>query len=660
MQIIEVVVKNFRSFQHEHAVNLSTTEKANLVVVYGENMRGKTTLLQAITWGLYGEARDRDNTPILILDPTEKEQLLSTDAASDGDYSMSVLIRFEHEGQPYLLRRTVESQEKEPSTDDDFVREAELSRDGHQVSAALVEPTIQSILSRDVARFFLFDGEMLADYEHLLKSPDHEATTVKDSIEKILGLPALYASKDLAQLASVVEKKQNTQLRKLKKHHDLVEEAAKLDNAAKALKQDLSLLEKDLQNTREEAEKAQLAVLQMGNVEKDIREKNLLEKQIDQESTKLAENQDAIRHLLAETWWIPVAGVVDRRVADLQEQLVVASEGQEQLRRIRDIQRSLEQGSCDLCGTKLADHQRDELRKHVTQMKLDNIDVDMDADEASLSDMYRRLRTYERFRAPEAVTELTMRERNIQEATLGIADCESHIADIGSRISNRAFGDMQDKTDRWQQLSKRSADLQRAVQETSKQLAQAEAQHQSTQRKLSSLPEADRSLGLEALAYRELEDLFTSVVDDFREGLRAAVGHDASEFFRRLTTEEAYTGLEINKHFGLSLLDSNGNPVPGRSAGAEQIVALSLIGGLNRAAVREGPVVMDTNLGRLDQGHRENVLRFLPQLGRQVVILVHSGELSKDEELSELGLKVARRYEIRRLSETRSEIVELS
>jgi hypothetical protein len=39
------------------------------------------------------------------------------------------------------------------------------------------------------------------------------------------------------------------------------------------------------------------------------------------------------------------------------------------------------------------------------------------------------------------------------------------------------------------------------------------------------------------------------------------------------------------------------------SAGSEQIVALSLIGALNRCATREGPVVMDTPFGRLDRRH---------------------------------------------------------
>jgi hypothetical protein len=40
-------------------------------------------------------------------------------------------------------------------------------------------------------------------------------------------------------------------------------------------------------------------------------------------------------------------------------------------------------------------------------------------------------------------------------------------------------------------------------------------------------------------------------------------------------------------------------------------------------------------------------------------VLVHSGELPKDRELSDLGVRVARRYEVVRRTETSSEIEEL-
>ena len=109
--------------------------------------------------------------------------------------------------------------------------------------------------------------------------------------------------------------------------------------------------------------------------------------------------------------------------------------------------------------------------------------------------------------------------------------------------------------------------------------------------------------------------------------------NDATNIFKQLTTDKTYSGLKINDYFGLTILDLNGNPIPERSAGAEQIVALSLIGALNKNAVRQGPIIMDTPFGRLDPKHRENILKFIPTLSSQVTLLVHGGEVNKERDL---------------------------
>lgn len=47
------------------------------------------------------------------------------------------------------------------------------------------------IMPEQVARFFLFDGELLQEYEELLLEDSDMGSKIKDSIEKILGVPVL-------------------------------------------------------------------------------------------------------------------------------------------------------------------------------------------------------------------------------------------------------------------------------------------------------------------------------------------------------------------------------------------------------------------------------------------------------------------------------------
>lgn len=82
---------------------------------------------------------------------------------------------------------------------------------------------------------------------------------------------------------------------------------------------------------------------------------------------------------------------------------------------------------------------------------------------------------------------------------------------------------------------------------------------------------------------QSLYEIFVQSIDELRSSLRYEVETKASESFRSMTTQAAYQGLKINENYGLNILDHNGGIVELRSAGAEQIVALSLIDGLSRS-----------------------------------------------------------------------------
>ena len=125
----------------------------------------------------------------------------------------------------------------------------------------------------------------------------------------------------------------------------------------------------------------------------------------------------------------------------------------------------------------------------------------------------------------------------------------------------------------------------------------------------------------------DLETIFSQSIERLRDKLRDTVQARADEAFHKMTTQSAYRGLEINRNYGLSIIDDLGRKVTVRSAGAEQVVALSLIDGLNRTGRVAGPVVMDTPFGRLDLKHRDNILTYLPSATSQFVLLVHSGEI---------------------------------
>ena len=154
----------------------------------------------------------------------------------------------------------------------------------------------------------------------------------------------------------------------------------------------------------------------------------------------------------------------------------------------------------------------------------------------------------------------------------------------------------------------------------------------------------------------QVQEILGRAITLYRDEMRSGVEHRATETFRNLTTEQTFDKLEINESYGLSLI-VDGTKV-NRSAGAEQIVAISLIEALNFHGRRKGPMIMDTPVGRLDNKHRTNILSYLPKVVTQLAIFAHSGELEEDANFIDPHL-VGARFRIEREDTFQSNLVRI-
>ena len=89
MKLLDMEMYNFMPYRGKHKVTFPADPARNVMVVFGPNMRGKTSLLNAIRWCFYGEALDRQLTPIDLL------KIVNIEAATEGDWEVSVFITFE-------------------------------------------------------------------------------------------------------------------------------------------------------------------------------------------------------------------------------------------------------------------------------------------------------------------------------------------------------------------------------------------------------------------------------------------------------------------------------------------------------------------------------------------------------------------------------------
>ena len=124
-----------------------------------------------------------------------------------------------------------------------------------------------------------------------------------------------------------------------------------------------------------------------------------------------------------------------------------------------------------------------------------------------------------------------------------------------------------------------------------------------------------------------------------------------------MTTERIdYAGLRINNEYGLSIIHKDGQAEEARSAGAEHVVALALMGALQKNAPLRGPIVMDSPFGRLDEQHTSNVVGALHKMADQVVLLVYESEVGRNRARQLLGGTLKAEFELERVNSRRTNV----
>lgn len=104
------------------------------------------------------------------------------------------------------------------------------------------------------------------------------------------------------------------------------------------------------------------------------------------------------------------------------------------------------------------------------------------------------------------------------------------------------------------------------------------------------------------------------------------------EIINKLFSIENYiTGIEIDrKTYKINLYGTNQNKLLNLSSGEQELVILALLWSLSEMSKRIYPLVFDTLLGRIDQKHRDNIIKFLLAKSKKQIII-----LSTDSEINE-------------------------
>jgi DNA sulfur modification protein DndD len=182
MILERIVLENFRQFRGRQEIVFSDIRDRNVTLVHAENGFGKTTLLNALLWALYGQdgfTDDFEKQGSLI------HEGLAANATDPSRVAASVELTFKHDTDRYIVTRelTLAEQLNDP-------KRARLSlqvmRDGQTLPLDNPQRRIQAIVPDGIAGFLFFNGERI---DHL--AMEKNSAEVTAAIHQMLGLKLL-------------------------------------------------------------------------------------------------------------------------------------------------------------------------------------------------------------------------------------------------------------------------------------------------------------------------------------------------------------------------------------------------------------------------------------------------------------------------------------
>jgi len=629
MKLETLELTNFRQFK-DGIINFSTDEDRNVTVIHGQNGAGKTTLLNAFTWVLY-EAVDFD---------TREDQLVNegqiTRAAPGSTVTVEAQLTFLHENDRFRVTRTVGYTKRDANDLDGEMGNSSFSLErqsstGDWTRLSDGQTRVKQILPDRLRNLFFFDGE---DIEELAGVDNQEQ--IQKAIQNIMGLTILERSmshlKDVAnEFESEYREYADDDVEELFKERDKLEKQIEKKSSQIQSRKE----KRDGFNDRIDKITAQLE-----NIDESRELEQALQAAKEQRETTEAELKDVDSVLSSEltkggtlTLALPVITKTAADIEELQESDLLGSEVTADF-----LDTLLERNKC-VCGRSLEEHSM--YYERVVDLKSE-VDVS-DIGETAVRLIAAVEHAHEDYRDfQETLIDVLERRRDLKQK---LAATEQEIADLERELNGLTL-----PTDSG---SKSPAELK-------KEREEAEAQRESLSQNIGILTEQRSRLeeDLDEIT-GELEDAreeqeqatiakkrwratlqtraeIESSFNKLQNAVRELADQRVSSMFESIAHKDL--DAEITDEFELRIRQRVGDQWTelSKGTGETQIASLAFIGSLVAIARKRYekdtessyftggiyPIVMDSPFGALDDDHRRQVARLIPDLGNQIIVLV--------------------------------------
>ncbi len=667
MFIKKLCLKNFRQFKGEHEIEFQSDEwnsDKNVTIILGRNTTGKTTLIQAFSWALYGETSFE-----------KKEYLINLEVLDEMGPSqinnVEVKVELEHNNFSYVITRKQSYTKRGP--DQAHLKLTYRNLKGHLVvkEDKKAEDEINRILPMDLSSYFFFDGERIGK---LAKNDRHGKKEIAEAVRGVLGLNVIenaiqhlsagHKRSVIGQFKSSIDVGGDKELSKLKTDFDKKE--IKID----AKEEELKKLKDYIDLLKDELEEKEGILRENQDVASDKREIKKNEKAIEEYEEEIKKKENDIKKIMSNKGPKFFMRPLIKEVMEILDNEELSQEKYIPNINAKTIETLINRGYC-ICKTTIEQGSKEyeillKEKELIPPKSIRNLVWNFLREgnafwEQSENFYEEVLEKYKELRQrKEEITELEEENENLSKKIARMPDVgliENKIRELKIEIDKREK--------QRENLIREHATITHERENIEKRINELAFKTEKNQKIKKCIAYAEK-------VNQRLKDVYDNEEYALRKNLEEKVNEIFTKMYhgkRKVIIDENYSyrlaGLELSSDFQDKAEESTGLDTVTSFSFITGIVALAKekLWSENNESSQEDlassyPLVMDAPFSNVDEQHVENVSNVLPTIANQVIIIVMHKDWKHAEEV--LAKRVNRIYELEKKRETFTRIREVS
>jgi len=629
MKFRKLVIENYKSFQFPTEILFpGGTDGKSIFLIGGMNGAGKTSIMEAINYCLYG-ARPEE----IFKNINRKER-----ASGNAAVSFELVVELDDLSE-LVVKRAWSTGATDDAKAKDLDERLVIVQDGKRVSVQnkqMWQDFISAAIPPGITQFFFFDGEKIQE----IAADDHSEVRLKSSLEAALGIQYITRlSRDILFIKQE-DRKGFVEISDEDldfKESELKREKSKLSRRHKELKEGKNELEGFKAQHKEAKKRFQSTFHAEPETRESLRQ---IEKKRIQASKRLGQVENEIKSLCENYLPFSIAG---KLFADIRSQIVVERETA-QIEAVREnaavlakrIVRAVEEPD-PIYDEKLPPKKMEELEQRIFRLlKEGNSVVEVtkvlnlsDRDAARVLHQMETLENSDVFLIQPLLEE--KQELMVQIRQLETALQPGIVSETEKELFEQLHTEMEScstqigrKTEQVRLLEDEIMGIEKRIRAIELELEKLYEKHDVSKEKVDFINECNA-----------IANLLNEFAVRLRKNKVYLLQEKTFEMYRMLSSRSGLIKDIIidDKSYEIRISDRNGHEIKksGLSAGEKEVFAISLLWGLAQTSQLKLPIIVDTPLSRLDSTHRDNIVsNYFPNAGDQVIILSTDTEIDKD------------------------------